>query len=625
MPLGNARDSLANLQSLVQNDGNNEIDDFTKAPASNFNDSLAITTEYHDRDDSDYLENALIIDGDEDNAPFLLEDAEEEADNVANVPKTTPLVPIEVGASLPLHAETTAAVQDDSQSSPYNNSDPSRRRKMNRPLSHSVSSKQATLYSGFNYSDYYSESYTNDLREQKKNENILCCLFPFLKDPLLSDDEYSDDEEESTQASSAIATDPIENNTKPNKITRSPTAETEVPSDTDVHKSETVDGGVATTTVEESASAVKVTRLVTPPISIEEPESSDLALDIEQAQAVESPKPKKGILKRSVIKPKEPMKKERRLNTNINSSVVMKPSTPTARRSILPTYETSFRGSLSIDDSVHSLKAPSKSVSFSPMARVMPVLSRSEMSFFQRSMIWWQRSDYDDFKKTGRIIAKAMLEGGSDIWLQTSDAWGRRKDKRVGNNLLNLSSVNDNDEEKSADDEKWWCKFGHSRRGLEHIVTIQEGRQRQKLVNSSIAAVLEEQRRQRISRRDPSKIASISMQYTSWAKDLALAAGEADEDVVKSNFHSKSRCRLTFLRKKLLNKTGNATGPCASFILSANPALTAEVLDSHAHKIVKKKIINAAGVKPGNDDLNTEMKIDIAHKAAGFQFQEAKA
>jgi len=35
------------------------------------------------------------------------------------------------------------------------------------------------------------------------------------------------------------------------------------------------------------------------------------------------------------------------------------------------------------------------------------------MSYFRKSTNWWQRNDYDDLKKTGRIIAKAMVQGGS--------------------------------------------------------------------------------------------------------------------------------------------------------------------------------------------------------------------
>jgi hypothetical protein len=275
------------------------------------------------------------------------------------------------------------------------------------------------------------------------------------------------------------------------------------------------------------------------------------------------------------------------------------------------------------------------------------------MSYFLKSMIWWQRADYEDFKKAGRIISKAMLQGGSEIWLQTSDAWGKKRDNRTVKNLgssleneqilnseeyrsaLRKYGVNDQSEEKVIEDDindvghKWWCKFGHSRRGLEHIVSVDEGRQRQKLVNASITAVLEEQRRQRLTRKDPNKIAAISMQYTSWAKDLARAAGEADAEAVRSNFHSKAKGRLSYLSSSLLKRKDveKVEGqPCASFILSANSALMAEVLDSHAHDGTASLLSTSVKERAGmlvKGNTRSESKDDIAHKAAGFQFQQA--
>jgi hypothetical protein len=242
-------------------------------------------------------------------------------------------------------------------------------------------------------------------------------------------------------------------------------------------------------------------------------------------------------------------------------------------------------------------------------------------------MIWWQRSDYDDFKKAGRIIAKAMLQGGSEIWLETSNAWGKKQEKRGEKKANNgasseyisaLRKYGAFEEEKKVDEndnvgDKWWCKFGHSRRGLEHIVSIEEGRQRQRLVNASVTAVLEEQRRQRLTRVDHKKISAISMQYTSWAKDLALAAGAADEEAVKSNF-SSNKHRISYLKSKLLNSEKKVGHPCARFILSANPALTAEILDSHTHH--RRKISNVV-----KDNHSSETKSDVAHQAAGFQYQ----
>jgi hypothetical protein len=255
------------------------------------------------------------------------------------------------------------------------------------------------------------------------------------------------------------------------------------------------------------------------------------------------------------------------------------------------------------------------------------------------------------------------LQGGSEIWLQTSNAWGKKQDKRVGNNNNNTNTneadtaaetrvsneytsalrrygvKEDTNEEKVRDDDvgsKWWCKFGHSRRGLEHIVSVEEGRQRQRLVNASIAAVLEEQRRQRLTRRDPKKIGAISMQYTSWAKDVALAAAEADEEAVRSNFHIRAKGRLSYLSSKLSSQKGKAGAgagnvqgqPCASLILSANPALTAEVLDSHRHRSVSalnsNGNVNGKNMNGSGSNHSTSAE-SMKNQAAGFQYQEATA
>jgi hypothetical protein len=68
------------------------------------------------------------------------------------------------------------------------------------------------------------------------------------------------------------------------------------------------------------------------------------------------------------------------------------------------------------------------------MATVISITARDDMSFFVKSCIWWQRNDYDDFKKTARIITKAILCGGSEVWLQTSNAWGKKQGS-TGNSI----------------------------------------------------------------------------------------------------------------------------------------------------------------------------------------------
>lgn len=210
------------------------------------------------------------------------------------------------------------------------------------------------------------------------------------------------------------------------------------------------------------------------------------------------------------------------------------------RRSLFPSYETSSKPKKNLN------------IDFSPMARVLTVKSHKDMDEKEKGEIWWQRSDYEEFRKTGRMITKAMLEGGSEIWLATNQSWQLpNKDKQ--STLTNAVSLAEQHAKFKKGDisaktryeetrDKWWHKFGHSRRGLEHIASIDEGRQRQNNVKNALRAVVEEQRRQKLfHREDPEKLRMVCIQHTSWARDLALASGASDADAVKVNFDDESR------------------------------------------------------------------------------------
>ena len=321
------------------------------------------------------------------------------------------------------------------------------------------------------------------------------------------------------------------------------------------------------------------------------------------------------------------------------------------RRSLFPSY--SSRRQVHPDPSGHNglLRPESKkSVIFSPMARVVSVPSRHDMSFVDKAGVWWQRSDYDDFKKvnsqrlcahlgslssslaavltlvylatfflllfdqTGRIIAKAMLQGGSEIWLSSNNAWEKRAQKNKGNHQTRSPEYDealrkyvgeqraglDPAEEASADDygSKWWCKFGHSRRGLEHVASMDEGRHRQRNVNSAMRHIIDEQRSQRLNhRRDPVKLAKVALQYTSWARDLALAAGASDADAVRTNFSRDAKDRGHYLRHGVGSAGTNtgagesSVGPGKSRAVSDVHKIAPEILDANTstHIYLQKK------------------------------------
>jgi len=210
------------------------------------------------------------------------------------------------------------------------------------------------------------------------------------------------------------------------------------------------------------------------------------------------------------------------------------------RRSLFPQYDATPKISKNMN------------VSFSPMARVVSVKSKNDMTNDEKGDIWWQKSDYEEFRKTGRMITRAMLQGGSEIWLASNRSWQMPNGSKAStlqhalslsekSKLFHRGDLNAKAEYESARD-KWWHKFGHSRRGLEHIASIDEGRQRQANVRAAIRAVVQEQRRQKVfQREDADKLRMVSIQYTSWARDLAIASGHSDADAVNSKFNDENR------------------------------------------------------------------------------------
>lgn len=242
-------------------------------------------------------------------------------------------------------------------------------------------------------------------------------------------------------------------------------------------------------------------------------------------------------------------------NSSGSSAAASSNSQPGARRrSLFPSYE-------------EKKPRTPHSVLFSPMARVVTVKSKNDMTDDEKSDIWWQRSDYEDFRKTGRIITRAMLEGGSEIWLTSNDASTTKKKK---------SQQQKEEDNVGETGDKWWHKFGHSRRGLEHVVSIEEGRQRQMNVKTAIRAVLEEQARQKMYKReDPEKLRHVALHHTMWARDLALASGASDADAVDQSFSEGRKSREFYLLKMSRSKStsGGARHDLQKVPLFMQPAM----------------------------------------------------
>lgn len=229
-----------------------------------------------------------------------------------------------------------------------------------------------------------------------------------------------------------------------------------------------------------------------------------------------------------------------------------------------------------------------KNVSWSPYARCVKLESLN-LTDKEKSEMWWQKSDYEDFAKVGRIISKAMLEGGSEIWLRskssrssprisgTSDtdcdnskantSLAKTKDDTMIESSSSSSSIvnpplhHDCNISKSSKPQdfyqirdKWWCNFGHSRRGLEHIASNAEGKQRHLNARSAIRSVMEEQQRQKMflpkGYADVDKFRTVYLKETHWARVLARAVGGSDADAVKTNFDDSRRKPREFYLKK---------------------------------------------------------------------------
>jgi len=307
--------------------------------------------------------------------------------------------------------------------------------------------------------------------------------------------------------------------------------------------------------------------------------------------------------------------------TTASSKQLQQQQASRRRRSLFPSYEE------------RSKPKSTNHVTFAPMARVVTVKSKNDMTDEEKADIWWRRSDYEDFRRTGRIITRAMLEGGSEIWLASNDSPAK-------------NSPPDSGDIVSAPGDKWWHKFGHSRRGLEHVVSVEEGRQRQANVKTAIRAVLEEQTRQKMYKRvDPEKLRIVALHHTSWARDLALASGASDADAVESSFAADRRSREFYLlklaRSSPINsvKTGRhvpqfmqspvsgmhkrqvSSGTTATPLLQQRlDANTAAQIQFRRQKVAPEKKDSSESCEPVHDPASEEKaaKESLKHQAAGF-------
>lgn len=175
-----------------------------------------------------------------------------------------------------------------------------------------------------------------------------------------------------------------------------------------------------------------------------------------------------------------------------------------------------------------SCQLKKKQVKFATKASLISIFPHKDLPFFLKKEIWWQRADYRSFRRTIEILSENLVKNVQD------DVW-----------MLNMHDQNcfdsstTKERENNEDGAKWWCNYGHSRRGLEHICSTEQGKHRQQNVAMSIACTLAEQDRQSNNgKRDDRKLSMAAFRYTSFARDLARAAGRADAEAVQVDFDS---------------------------------------------------------------------------------------
>lgn len=189
-------------------------------------------------------------------------------------------------------------------------------------------------------------------------------------------------------------------------------------------------------------------------------------------------------------------------------------------------------------------------------AQIHHILTLPHLSCMSKSHFWWQQKDYVEFKKTRRILVKPTFQEGRHASLSARDEEEQDDDDDPSSNEFSefFETFENVKESPILDDDKWWCAFGHSRRGIEKMVSIREGRERHSFAHISVHSVLDEQLRQTITNeKDIQKIANVSRKYTQWAKDLALAAGAADADAVRSDFDPSNKNKTAKTREEHLS------------------------------------------------------------------------
>jgi len=134
--------------------------------------------------------------------------------------------------------------------------------------------------------------------------------------------------------------------------------------------------------------------------------------------------------------------------------------------------------------------------------------------------------------------------------------------------------------------------------------------------------VMEEQKRQRASRtKDPNKLRNVSMQYTSWARDLSLAAGAADHEAVESGFDPQASDRARHFAKRISNfgSTQDESSGMLTHSHKVAVAVTSQILDANTHATPRTTARKKAQTKSLGDIAAADSDTtSLSKRAKGF-------
>ena len=117
-----------------------------------------------------------------------------------------------------------------------------------------------------------------------------------------------------------------------------------------------------------------------------------------------------------------------------------------------------------------------------------------------RKDVWWKDEDYRTFRETGLLLARPTSKGCG--WMKQEHeltGGGNNPDGSTVHESRGLDHgriSNGRATEDCITKGKWWCSYGHSRRGLEHVSNPESGYARHEAVRGHIEGVIREQERQ---------------------------------------------------------------------------------------------------------------------------------